>query len=387
MAEDSIEWNVPLISSSFLPCDRDAILSIQLPLVPQSARLAWSGVYSVRNGYRMLQGTSPTDNLLISYYRRLWSLKCPAKVRIALWKCSRNLIPTMSNLFYRRISNAPTCPKCNQFPESVLHFSRDCFYAANIWSTLNVHWPADIDQANFLEWLYLLFLNIKHFSNEVIAYTIWSLWHARNKWIHDKIWQRIEELITFVRGYDYEFRSLEVMLSHPNTSGSVIWSRPPLDWVKVNTDASFPQNPTSSFTGMVVRNDTGAVQGATYRVVTSSPSPFFTEALAVLHGLLFAQDLGFRKIILESDSKTVISKVLSTEEDLSEIRSVTWSIKSLAAGFESCMFQFVPREGNRTAHTLAQAARTAGEDRFWVEDAPEEVLAVAETDRKLSEPP
>ncbi|MBA0753984.1 hypothetical protein Gogos_005444 [Gossypium gossypioides] len=67
-------------------------------------------------------------------------------------------------------------------------------------------------------------------------------------------------------------------------------------------------------------------------------SVVIAEAIAVLHGLQFALDLGFTNVILESDSKPVIQNIQQTSEDYSESRPFTWNAKNLARNFSSCRF-------------------------------------------------
>ncbi|MBA0746365.1 hypothetical protein Gogos_008890 [Gossypium gossypioides] len=64
------------------------------------------------------------------------------------------------------------------------------------------------------------------------------------------------------------------------------------------------------------------------------------EAMAVLHGLQFAQEMGFQRIILESDSRTLYR------------------------------FNFAPRGCNTTAHAMVALGRKESTDQLWVEDVP-----------------
>ncbi|KAH1065788.1 hypothetical protein J1N35_030775 [Gossypium stocksii] len=113
----------------------------------------------------------------------------------------------------------------------------------------------------------------------------------------------------------------------------------------------------------------------------------FKAALAVLHVLHFALDLGFPKIILESDSKLIVQNIQQISEDYSESRPFTWDAKNLARRFLSCCFQFIAREANRAAHAMAVEGLGAEADLMWVEDAPSKVVEVADSDRRFSRPP
>ncbi|KAK5825351.1 hypothetical protein PVK06_020175 [Gossypium arboreum] len=88
------------------------------------------------------------------------------------------------------------------------------------------------------------------------------------------------------------------------------------------------------------------------------------EAMAVLHGLQFARDMGFSRVILESDSKMVIRNLQASEEDYSETMRITWDVKTLARGFASCRFEFFKREGNTLVHAMASEAMKHSP--FWV---------------------
>ncbi|MBA0776670.1 hypothetical protein Gotri_011635 [Gossypium trilobum] len=78
------------------------------------------------------------------------------------------------------------------------------------------------------------------------------------------------------------------------------------------------------------------------------------EAIAMLHGIQFASEMGFMLVILERDSKIVIKNVQSIEEDYSETRPITWDVKALARNFLVCRFEFIAREGNTVAHAVAE---------------------------------
>lgn len=67
-------------------------------------------------------------------------------------------------------------------------------------------------------------------------------------------------------------------------------------------------------------------------------SVVIAEALAVLHGIQFALDMGFSKVILESDSRLVVNNIQKSREDYSESRPFTWDTKNLARKFQCCRF-------------------------------------------------
>ena len=68
------------------------------------------------------------------------------------------------------------------------------------------------------------------------------------------------------------------------------WRRPPEDWVKVNTDASFSALSASGASGVVLRNSRGEVIAALARAYTNIADVTMAEALAARDGVLLASE-------------------------------------------------------------------------------------------------
>lgn len=108
---------------------------------------------------------------------------------------------------------------------------------------------------------------------------------------------------------------------------------------------------------------------------------FVAEARACERAFCFALDMGFRNLILEGDSLTVIKKLTSNKMDRSILSPISQNIRSLERFFEKVSYQFVSREINRAAHALAMEGRHRVSPYFWVEEAPSSVADLAEMDR------
>ncbi|KAK8708566.1 hypothetical protein V6N13_059604 [Hibiscus sabdariffa] len=53
----------------------------------------------------------------------------------------------------------------------------------------------------------------------------------------------------------------------------------------------------------------------------------------------------------------------------------------LTCGFSSCNFSFVGQNENQVAHAMAVAGSRELHDRYWIEDAPGNVLRLAANDQ------
>lgn len=109
------------------------------------------------------------------------------------------------------------------------------------------------------------------------------------------------------------------------------------------------------------------------------------EAIAMLHGIQFASDMGFLRVILESDSKVTINHLKSPAEDYSEMRPITGDVKAWAIKFIECRFEYTGINGNLAAHVMAKEGMRHLSDR--VEDAPARVKVIADSDCKFCRPP
>ncbi|MBA0820029.1 hypothetical protein Gohar_021980 [Gossypium harknessii] len=60
---------------------------------------------------------------------------------------------------------------------------------------------------NFNEWLSWLLENSNRNRKWVIVVTIWALKFSRNKLVHERRMQILEEIVTFIRSFGLEYRS------------------------------------------------------------------------------------------------------------------------------------------------------------------------------------
>ncbi|KAH1114302.1 hypothetical protein J1N35_007680 [Gossypium stocksii] len=93
----------------------------------------------------------------------------------------------------------------------------------------------------------------------------------------------IEELRLQLRYRLYWLPSLQV----------VRWPRQPSSLMKINVDASFSLLQKKACLGIIIRDEQGQIMGACSRLTCQVPTAFAVEALAVIHGLRFAFELGF----------------------------------------------------------------------------------------------
>lgn len=282
-------------------------MEIPIPLVEQPDKLIWfrekSGIYSVSSGYQALMAPRNITVLDRKLLNQIRGLHCPAKIRILLWEFVRNFVPNFQNLHSRRLVADKKCPHRTGPSESTIHLARDSVFASQAGSKLSYQWPSTISDLDFNNWLARMFEHLTADKHDEIAVTIWALWYARNKLVHEKCRRQVDEVVTFIKGFGAQYRGLQTHLQHPKPRAMIKWSPPSICWVKVNTDASFSSTKQIAVSGFIVRNEDDNLTGSGYRVQNYIGSIALAETTAIFHGLQFALEMGFNNVILESDSK------------------------------------------------------------------------------------
>lgn len=122
------------------------------------------------------------------FWKSLWSLSVPIKIKNFAWRTSWNILPTKANLCHQKVLDSPICEACGLEVETSRHLFWHCEKIREIWMfsglPLNfngVHFPEFID----LLW-YLKF--VQHVGNDILELFItiaWSIWFNWNQ-----VWQR-----------------------------------------------------------------------------------------------------------------------------------------------------------------------------------------------------
>ncbi|MBA0784799.1 hypothetical protein Gotri_028031, partial [Gossypium trilobum] len=156
--------------------------------------------------------------------------------------------------------------------------------------------------------------------------------------------------------------------------------------VKLNFDVAYKGNSRTSCSGFVIGNSNGQIMGSGFKQNRNISYAFSAEALSCLQGLTFANDMGFSRLIVESDACTIISRIERDREDRLKIGPYIKDIKVLSQAFRSIKFCFTPRTANKASHIMAQEGFKGEEDTYWVEEAPDAVMAAVEEDRRWIDP-
>ncbi|XP_022755038.1 uncharacterized protein LOC111303203 [Durio zibethinus] len=133
-------------------------------------------------------------------------------------------------------------------------------------------------------------------------------------------------------------------------NGPVIWKPPSNEIVKVNFDGVTDTREKKGGVEVVIRDCTGEVLATASITMPGINDPFHAEAYLATQALMFASNMGFKRIILEGDALGIIKTLNSTGPDLSTIEVTTEEANEKKNQFHTCLTMHTQRKGNMKAH-------------------------------------
>ncbi|KAK2649790.1 hypothetical protein Ddye_017279 [Dipteronia dyeriana] len=115
-----------VIDDSVLSGGKEVLLKTVIQAIP-------TGEYLVRSGYRVAKDMALVDNpgasgleALASWWKILWQLKIPSKVKLFMWRACHHKPPVLIALAKRGVLTKIFYLRCRQAPESIIHTLYGC---------------------------------------------------------------------------------------------------------------------------------------------------------------------------------------------------------------------------------------------------------------------
>ncbi|KAK2649870.1 hypothetical protein Ddye_017359 [Dipteronia dyeriana] len=210
------DWNIQKIKRIFVQSDVDGILQIPAGIGNLEDKRVWShdksGIFTVKSGYwvgRKLGKDQERDSSSnrSDWWKYLWHLEIPQKIKNFIWKVCYDWIPTYGNLRKRGIDCDEICKACDSEGESTIHALWDCpilKYAREWWLP-----PGKLGNCKFNYVLDLFGFYSKRLSKiemELFCVIIWKIWCCRNDRIHNGNCLDVNEVVWWSRNFIDERR-------------------------------------------------------------------------------------------------------------------------------------------------------------------------------------
>lgn len=150
----------------------------------------------------------------------------------------------------------------------------------------------------------------------------------------------------------------------------VKWIRPPMGWIKLNTDGS--HNSVDSIgAGGIIRDSNGKIMMAFAKYLGIGSSNL-AEAKAIIYGLQWCISHRFQSIILESDSLIIVNMIKGKSNTAWQLQNSIDAITQMLSQTTNIV-QHCYREANQVADALAKWSIEEHERRFYdVKDLPKQ---------------
>jgi ribonuclease HI len=392
-------WNTTLLHELFHEHDTQAILRIKLPQQEQADRVAWhyetNGLFSVKSAYRLAYSlkhqlrdfTSSSTNTDgdRSLWNCVWKAEVPPKVRVFGWRLATDTLATKNNKFKRNLEVCSRCSICGVAEEDAYHAAVKCTKAVGLRHAMRAHWKLPKEhhfKKSGKDWLLLLLNQVDAITKARILLLFWRSWHLRNDIVHEQGKESIATSVSFLLSYNQPHDPCEgngktLHFDYPQansqssqTRKTAAWSAPPVDWLKLNTDASFIGIGQPSGAGAVVRDHRGVVLFAACSPMVSCDDAEEAEAKAALRGIKLLKDMGYTRIILELDCARAVTALRASHIDRSKNWATYDEAKSLLKDLDDHQILHTRRENNRVADALARTASSAGSC-IWRDNLPD----------------
>ena len=162
------------------------IKSIPLSSTAQSDTLIWpftpSGIYSVKSGYRFLLENSAQFQRIsqdAEFWKKVWSLKVPSKIKNFVWRASKDALPVKKNLLRRKIAQEGQCDICKAGDEDCLHALFFCSEVQVMWTVdPQWRWLSEMHRSTIKDIFKRAFSERRDI--ELLAFMGWAVWNRRN---------------------------------------------------------------------------------------------------------------------------------------------------------------------------------------------------------------
>ncbi len=377
-----------LLSQLFLPHEASAILSLLLSRNGAKDSFAWKGTttvtYTVRSGYHSLTSSEYTEEeeTRRSWWRYLWGLSLPSKLKNFTWRLCHNSLPTRDNIRRRGI-DIDTCCECCQMPiETSEHLLFECSFAHSIWvrSQLDPRQHTGQDPS-WLSWFVRLRQTRTPLHMAEIISILWSIWTSRN----NRIFQGLAETeqVVLIRGgkllTDYQAANTQSVPTHPQAAApEPRWYPPTPGHLKLNTDASICGE--GAGLGFAARYSDGRIlfTGALFEPGITDPA--IGEALAIRQALFQACALIHEPVLLESGCLGLIQALQNPCLPDNYVGLVLHDVRYLAGRLSNCVFSHVRRGANSLAHELSRHALISRSGNVWVGGCPEAIRPIVNSE-------
>ncbi|XP_026436617.1 uncharacterized protein LOC113334619 [Papaver somniferum] len=360
---------------------------MQLSLAEQDI-VRWNpskdGIFSVKSAYNKLtearvQNQATVNDVPTTVWKALWKMKLPHRVKLFIWKCLKNIVPTRVGLSQSLQDIETHCEICKQENETLFHILISCSHAKAVWRDLNINIDQSITQCQSVkEWIVSWFQDVQNAGSDdvnnwrnLLMVGSWIIWKERCDCVFQdktlnpiRIAERIQhQLISY--SSPTHGASDDALISTSTlpeiTTNSTICLQDILNeatTLKFFVDTSFDKLTNDCGSDIVCYDTAGAFVGFKRSHAAGIIDAEAGERRAVLEGLRWEKAMDLDNIHIISDAETVVNSINNISLSVRwENRRIIQEIKQLLITFNFSKLSYVSRNFNSLADSISKAVR------------------------------
>ncbi|KAL5577325.1 hypothetical protein UlMin_019024 [Ulmus minor] len=199
----------------------------------------------------------------MGWWRKLWGMNLPPKVKVCGWKLCKGWLPTIITLAHRGMVVNSNCFRCGLGPETILHTIWGCDLAKKVWKLSGFNHIIEIFGENDILgfWAHVS-EHLDENNFRLFLVLAWQFWNARNDHYHGNSCPHASHLFSWSMNFLSEF--LDVMNTRvnriPRSTDRLAWKPHEEGRLYLNMDAAINNGGNSCGVGMILRDHRGDVK-------------------------------------------------------------------------------------------------------------------------------
>uniref|UniRef100_A0A2N9GC67 Reverse transcriptase zinc-binding domain-containing protein n=1 Tax=Fagus sylvatica TaxID=28930 RepID=A0A2N9GC67_FAGSY len=244
----------------------------------------------------------------VQIWTGIWAAHVQPKVKLFVWRACKNILPTQTNLFDRRVNSTYSCQWCEKEAKTSDHILWRCEFAQRVWQQTTISFPPGY--ATHLTFFDLISCSLNDLQSpaiEVLFTTAWELWNARNALLFEETVITVNDICQKAAGVALEFlESTAQQAPIDNTqimTNEAKWRPPANDNFKLNVGTHGSTDQHISGLAALIRDSQGLVTAALCSKILVRGNGLQKYAHAVLWAIHFAYDIGIRRLEVDLTNK------------------------------------------------------------------------------------
>uniref|UniRef100_A0A803PSF4 Reverse transcriptase domain-containing protein n=1 Tax=Cannabis sativa TaxID=3483 RepID=A0A803PSF4_CANSA len=303
---------------------------------------------AVNSTYHLAQSTDLTTspstsdpNPFKDWWKTLWTLKIPPKIKHFTWKAFNHLLPCALNLFHKHAIPSSCCSYCGGSVESGSHALLHCPRVKTIWHHSNFkQFFVDFRRLDIRDFYLHSLTLIPRAHLPLFLGIIWQIWNIRNAHLFQKpsVIDNVQDIVlSFLQDYqDAQIHSSVSSMTN-NHSPAVLDHILLPSTTALFVDAALSTNAPATGIGMVFMQGLSHIQQSARIFKPGASSPIFAEAQALCEGLQWCLSSNLTPRFIFSDCINLVSKVNGNWHDYSPLSTLILQIRTFLSASQATL--------------------------------------------------